>query len=186
MGSGPNVLTVLPLACSPSLGKYSERSLCTHSSCSTPQVSIALVLVLSSFYASASQLTWSSLGFYHQPLLKSIQVSSRSHSFQSHPSLFWINNNQHKLAESHRASTNKITCDRRGAFRNQALVLNNLQRFPVTHLIWFFCLYKYRHVLAKRLPRIAVEVENGRVCVPVCLLQSKGFVTGYRLGLASY
>lgn len=57
MGSGPYVLTVLPLACSPPLGKYSERPLCTHSSCSTRQVSIALVFPLSSFYASASPLT---------------------------------------------------------------------------------------------------------------------------------
>lgn len=33
MGSGLNVLTSLPPACSLSLGKYSEEALCTQSSC---------------------------------------------------------------------------------------------------------------------------------------------------------
>lgn len=66
-----------------------------------------------------------------------------------------------------------ITWNRRGAFR-KAFMLNNLQRFPLTHLIRFFCLYKYCHVLAKRPPRMALEVENGRVCVPVCRAAIKG------------
>lgn len=35
MGFGLYLLTSLPLACSPSLGKYSEEALCTHSPCLT-------------------------------------------------------------------------------------------------------------------------------------------------------
>lgn len=57
-----------------------------------------------------------------------------------------------------------ITWNRRGAFRKQAFASNDLERLPITRLIWFFCLYKCCHVLGKALPWMAVEVQSGRVC----------------------